>query len=85
MKKEPSQDLQNVISMTTGKSAIKVKTDRLMADICKQVGDNNIPVEAASIVLITLGFSMLYHMTKIDKQSAMDAAKSAADAVYNGG
>ena len=84
MKKEPSEDLQNVISMTTGKSAMKVKTDRLMADICKQVAESNIPIEAASMVLITLGFSMLYHMTKIDKQMAMDAAKSAVDAVYNG-
>ena len=84
MKKEPSEDLQNVISMTTGISAIKVKTDRLMADICKQVAESNVPIEAASMVLITLGFSMLYHMTRVDKQMAMDAAKSAVDAVYNG-
>ena len=84
MKKEPSEDLQNVISMTTGISAIKVKTDRLMADICKRVAESNVPIEAASMVLITLGFSMLYHMTRVDKQMAMDAAKSAVDAVYNG-
>ena len=63
---------------------MKVKTDRLMADICKRVAESNVPIEAASMVLITLGFSMLYHMTKVDKQMAMDAAKSAVDAVYNG-
>jgi len=81
MNKEP--DTSNVVNMFGCDQFTDEKTNKLISTICQQIAKDDISCKDAFTVLITLSFSLLYHGTRIDKRSAVDAAKFSADLVYN--